>query len=412
MELKPGFKQTEVGMIPETWNVVTVGAAASNTRNAIVGGPFGSDLVSKDYVQAGVPVIRGQNMGPRWVEGTFVFVSHAKAKSLEANLAAPKDIVFTQRGTLGQVSLVPDKPYTRYLISQSQMKATLNPELADPSFVHHLFTSQPFQEMIRENAIQTGVPHINLGILRRLPLLCPPVTEQRTIATALSDVDALLASLDHLIAKKRDIKQATMQQLLTGKQRLPGFSGDWEVRRLGEISQISMGGTPSRRVQAYWGRGYPWLSIADLKEKYVFETKEEITELAAQQMSAIPKGTLVMSFKLSIGRVAFTGREMYSNEAICRFGNLKANPEYLYHTLGRVDFSQYGKQAVKGYTLNSAALASVQIPYPALSEQIAIASILSDMDNEIAALEHKRDKTRALKQGMMQELLTGRIRLV
>ena len=108
MEVKPGYKQTEVGVIPEDWESTTVQQLASTVRNAIVGGPFGSELVSNDYVEEGVPVIRGQNMGSRMVSGRFVYVTTAKAHTLEANLAHPGDLVFTQRGTLGQVSLVPD----------------------------------------------------------------------------------------------------------------------------------------------------------------------------------------------------------------------------------------------------------------------------------------------------------------
>src|SRR6267143_5722492 len=106
------------------WRKVTVGDIVALARNALVGGPFGSNLISSDYVPSGIPVIRGQNMGARWVGGEFVFVSDAKSASLDANLARPGDIVFTQRGTLGQVSLVPDGPYERYLVSQSQMKLT------------------------------------------------------------------------------------------------------------------------------------------------------------------------------------------------------------------------------------------------------------------------------------------------
>lgn len=253
---------------------------------------------------------------------------------------------------------------------------------------------------------------VGMDIFRSIPIPLPPLPEQRAIAAALSDVDAMITSLDKHITKKRDIKQATKQQLLTGKRRLPGFTGEWKMKRLGEIAEIGMGRTPSRSNQSYWGRGHKWLSIADLKSKYVFETKEEITALAASDMSVIPKGTLVMSFKLSIGRVVFTGRDMYSNEAICSFSKLRADGEYLYYILGQTDFSLYGKQAVKGYTLNTASINAVEIPYPPLSEQQAIAAVLSDMDAEIAALERKRDKTRDLKQGMMQELLTGKTRLV
>jgi type I restriction enzyme S subunit len=113
----------------------------------------------------------------------------------------------------------------------------------------------------------------------------------------LRDVDALLGALDRLIAKKRDLKEAAIQQLLTGQTRMPSFAGKWETRRMGEISNIAMGRTPSRSNAAYWGRGFTWLSIADLQTKVVGDSKEEITAAAAAEMTIIPKGTLLMSFK-------------------------------------------------------------------------------------------------------------------
>ena len=124
------------------WRASTIGEIAAPVRNALVGGPFGSNLVSRDYVDAGVPVIRGQNMGDRWVAGDFAYVTEAKAKSLEANMARPGDIVFTQRGTLGQVSVVPTASFDRYLVSQSQMKLTVNQDLADPLFIYYFFSTQ------------------------------------------------------------------------------------------------------------------------------------------------------------------------------------------------------------------------------------------------------------------------------
>ena len=119
-----------------------------------------------------------------------------------------------------------------------------------------------------------------------------------------------------------------------------------------------------------------------------------------------------MSFKLSIGRLCFAGCDLFTNEAICSFNNPRANTDFLYYMLGRTDFSLYGKQAVKGFTLNKESLNSVEVPYPSLEEQTAIASILSAMDDEISTLEIRLQKARQLKQGMTQELLAGRIRLV
>ena len=210
--------------IPQDWGVITVGAIAQKKPNSIVGGPFGSDLVSTDYTPAGVPVIRGQNMGSTYVDGDFVFVSDEKAKALNSNLAIPGDVVFTQRGTLGQVSVVPERPYDRYLISQSQMKLSVDLQRFDVAFLCQYFGSSAGQRQILESAIQTGVPHTNLTILRGYFLPAPSLHEQQAIAAALSDADGVVAGLERVIAKKRLIKQGAMQDLLTARRRLPGFS--------------------------------------------------------------------------------------------------------------------------------------------------------------------------------------------
>jgi type I restriction enzyme S subunit len=172
------------------WQACTIADIAAQTKNALVGGPFGSNLISADYVSEGVPVIRGQNMGfGRWVEGEFAFVSHQKAQSLSANLARPGDLVFTQRGTLGQIAIVPSGRFDHYLISQSQMKLTVDETKADTLFLYYVFSSPAQQDCIFRNAIQTGVPHTNLGILKSTPFLLPPLNEQRVIAGILGVLD-------------------------------------------------------------------------------------------------------------------------------------------------------------------------------------------------------------------------------
>ena len=175
--------------MPDNWRKTIVGEIASAARNSLVGGPFGSNLVGIDYVDYGVPVIRGQNLGNRWVSGDFVFVTPEKAESLNANIAKPGDIVFTQRGTLGQVCLVPQGLFDRYLISQSQMKLSVNPEIANPVFFYYVFSSSEQKNYIRQHAIQTGVPHTNLGILRNTPIPLPALSEQVAIAHILGTLD-------------------------------------------------------------------------------------------------------------------------------------------------------------------------------------------------------------------------------
>ncbi|MFN0241567.1 MAG: restriction endonuclease subunit S [Planctomycetota bacterium] len=421
MELKLGYKRTEVGVIPVEWGCTTVRDVASRARNAIVGGPFGSNLVSRDYVEVGVPVIRGQNMSGKWVSGNFAFVSIAKARSLEANLARPGDIVFTQRGTLGQVTIVPEAPFQSYLVSQSQMKLSVNRAIADPLFLFYVFTSEEQQEVIRGGTIQTGVPHINLGILRDIQVQLPPLPEQHAIAKALSDVDALIGALDQLVVKKRDLKQAAMQQLLTGQTRLPSFHGEWEVKRLNGLAEIRSGGTPSTTEPSYWDGEVPWCTPTDITalkgHKYLCATSRAITQrgLKASSAEMIPPNSIVMTSRATIGECAINTVPISTNQGFKNFVPFATtDTNFLYYLLatqkqgfislcGGSTFLEIGKAQLVAY--------QVRLPGSKL-EQAAIAEVLSDMDAELAALERRRDKTRALKQGMMQELLTGRTRLV
>lgn len=174
------------------WRDVILQDLAATTKNALVGGPFGSDLVSSDYVPSGVPVIRGENLsGNRWIGGDFVRVSAAKAVKLAANRAKRGDIIFTQRGAnhYKQVAIVPPTGEELYVISQSQMKLTVNTDIAHPLFIYYLFQDERQREYLRTNAISTGVPHTNLGILRSVPLTIPPLDAQQEIAATLGALD-------------------------------------------------------------------------------------------------------------------------------------------------------------------------------------------------------------------------------
>lgn len=171
------------------WAAVPLNQVAVD--RGLIGGPFGSSLIASDYVPEGIPVIRGTNLvHGREVGGDFVFVSLDKFKrDLARNAASPGDLIFTQRGTLGQVALVPERGPSEYVISQSQMRLRVDPELASPLFVYYACSSPAFVRQVRDNAISTGVPHINLGILSRLEVPLPPIEEQRAIAAVLGALD-------------------------------------------------------------------------------------------------------------------------------------------------------------------------------------------------------------------------------
>lgn len=186
----------------------------------------------------------------------------------------------------------------------------------------------------------------------------------------------------------------------------------WTKEVLDNLVDIGIGRTPSRAVSAFWGRGHTWLSISDMKGKWIATSKEQVSPLGASIMSAIPKGSLMMSFKLSIGKLAFAGCDLYTNEAICNFSKYNGvTPDYLYYALQKVDFSLYGKQAVKGYTLNKESLAKIELHIPPILEQKKIAAILSDIDELIEVQEAELAKLKNMKSAIMHKLLTGEIRL-
>ncbi|MFI5890212.1 restriction endonuclease subunit S [Actinoplanes sp. NPDC051513] len=177
----------------DDWRTGTLRDVAA--PKGLVGGPFGSSLGGKDYVASGVPVIRGVNLGSDgyFDPAEFVFVTPEKARELAGNRARPGDVVFTQRGTLGQVGIVPAK-YDNYVISQSQMRLRVDPAEADPRFVYYQFRSRAMVDTIRNCAITTGVPHINLGILAALPIVIPPLRDQVAIAEVLGALDDKIAA--------------------------------------------------------------------------------------------------------------------------------------------------------------------------------------------------------------------------
>lgn len=216
------------------WPVVRLAELAIPLKGAMAGGPFGSDLVSADYVSEGVPVIRGANLpkDQRLSHEGLAFVTEAKADSLHLNCAHPGDLVFTQRGTLGQVGLIPeDSVYPRYLISQSQMKMTVNREKADPLYLYYYFRLRSTIQYIENHALQAGVPHINLGILRKLEVVAPPLDVQRKIAAILSAYDDLIANNQRRIALLESMAEETYREWFV-RMRFPGWRSTNRAGRL------------------------------------------------------------------------------------------------------------------------------------------------------------------------------------
>ena len=405
-----GYKQTEVGVIPADWAVPNIESVLSE----ISMGPFGSDIKVSNFVSVGIPVLSGANVrSERLVDSFTNFVTPAKAKALKKAVARRGDIVVTHRGTLGQISYIPDdSAFDSYVISQSQFRARFNPNLVTPSWVTLYFLSVQGAAKLLEGKGHTGVPALAQATtkFRQLHIPLPPLPEQRAIAAALSDVDALLAKLDQFIAKKRDLKQAAMQQLLTGQTRLPGFSGAWEVQRLGDVLRFQVGFPFGSEFFNQEGDGVRLIKNRDLKaddQIFFFSGKFDDTFL-------VSNGDVLIGMDGDFLPCLWSKGKALLNQRVGRVvPSTSLSAVFSYYMLTEpLKEIEYATSATTVKHLSHGDVEGIECALPAIEEQTAIATVLSDMDAELAALEARRDKTRALKQGMMQELLTGRIRLV
>lgn len=334
------------------------------------------------------------------------------------------DVLFNRTNTIdlvGKTSIYRgEQPaiFAGYLI---RLKAKR--DLLDSRFLNYTLNTELAKKYsLKVLSIAVGQANINGQKLRTYPIPHPPTTvEQSAIATALSDVDALLSSLDAVIAKKRDIKQAAMQQLLTGKTRLPGFEGEWTVKRFDQLANIRSGGTPSTTVSRFWDGGIPWCTPTDITRlgggKYLLDTSRQITSEGLSNSSAelIPASSVVMTSRATIGECAINLKPVTTNQGFKNFVPFEdTDVNFLYYLLQTQ--KQGFIQLCAGSTfleIGKTQLAAYKVHLPSTkAEQTAIAEVLSDMDAELSALEARRDKTRLLKQGMMQELLTGKTRLV
>lgn len=422
------------------WPEVTVAEIAAPVRNALVGGPFGSNLVSRDYVDTGVPVIRGQNMVSRWVSGEFAFVTKEKADSLAANLASPGDIVFTQRGTLGQVSLVPDSPFRRYLVSQSQMKLTVNRELADPLFLYYVFSSNKQQEYIRQNAIQTGVPHTNLGILRTTPVPLPPLSEQRTIASILGALDDKIELNQRMSETLEGIARAIFKSWFLdfdpirakGEGREPGLPSqlvdlfparlleaelgeipdDWEVGVLGDIAEHHRRGIEPDKIEP----ATPYIALEHMPRRSIALSEWSTADGVESNKFGFMAGEILFGklrpYFHKVGVAPFSG--------VCSTDIVVIGP-VSWHWFGLVlghvssdEFVAYTDAASTGTKMPRtkwADMASYRIVLPPEPVAEAFTREIRPLVGRIIASIHESTKLAAMRDALLPRLISGELRL-
>ena len=412
MELKKGYKQTEVGIIPVDWQLKTV-----NEISTINGRVGWKGYTKEDLVEVGPYTIGAKhiNKDNKLDLSEPTRLSYSKFIESPEIMVFKNDILIVQRGTIGKV----------VLIENEIGDATINPSMLilrtkkiPSNFIYYYLISEEGQHQINIDTSSTGVPMITQKQVLSFKIPIPStIEEQKGIAQVLTDTDQLIQNLKTLIGKKKAIKRGTMQELLTGEKRLKGFYGEWKIKKLGEIADIKGGGTPSTNISEFWNGNIDWFTPTEVgKSKYVRTSKRKITQVGFENCSAtlFPVGTILLTTRAGIGDLAILTKEACTNQGFQSFiiGE-DINNEFVYYRLKTLK-SEFASKA-SGSTFQEISpnnLKSIEISIPELNEQKAIAQILSDMDSEIEALETQLQKTQSLKQGMMQELLTGKIRLV
>jgi type I restriction enzyme S subunit len=409
----PGYKQTEVGVIPVDWEIKRLGEVATIAT--------GNTPPTKDISNYGDefffvgPVDMGDT---KFISKTEKMLSK---KGFAMSRRFPKDsILFVSIGsTIGKCGIAPVE-----LTSNQQINAIFPSTNFSSDYLFYAISSAA--ERIRSQAGEQAVPIVNKTQFSKTTVAFPPLLEQRAIAEALSDVDGLLAGLDRLITKKRDLKQAAMQQLLTGQTRLPGFHGEWEVKRLGELGS-TYGGLTGKTKSDFDEGAAQYITFMNVMSNVVIDCGilEQVQVLPTESQNRALKDDLFFNGSSETPEeVAMCSvlldevRDVYLNSFCFGFrfhGGAKANGLFMAYYLRSREGRELMKSLAQGstrYNLSKVALLESPLRLPPAAEQTAIAEVLTDMDAELAALEGRRDKTRALKQAMMQELLTGRTRLV
>lgn len=398
------------------WQDFTVGELAE-----VKTGPFGSALHASDYKLVGTPIITVEHLGERRITRVNLpLVGDFDSRRLSAYQLLAGDIVFSRVGSIDRCALVTTDE-AGWLFSGRLLRLRGKSQFYNPELLIQIFKTPYFLNQVRAIAVGQTMPSLNTKILNGIRVRVPTrLSEQNSIAAALADVDSLVDALDELIAKKRGIRQGVMQQLLTGKMRLRGFSGEWQSTDLGDLVVFLKGfGLPKSVLDS--SQGHPCIHYGELFTSYGVKIEETLSRTHGKNVKILanpndvlmptsdvtPTGLAVASAVGSYGIGIGGDILIIRPKSDSLFGPFLANVirfsknQVLSLVAGSTVYHIYASQMKK-----------FRLVIPSLAEQIAIAEVLSDMDAEIDAVVARREKTALIKTGMMQELLTARTRLL
>ena len=411
-----GFKQTDAGLIPEDWHASSVGAEFSVQLGKMLDAARNS----------GEPKPYLGNRSVQWgrIDLAEIATVPMTPSDLQRFRLRRGDLLVCEGGEIGRAALW-EEPLSECYYQKALHRLRPKGDF-DPHLMMALLGLWTMTGRLANYVTQTSIAHLPKDKFELVPLPVPPSAEQRAIVDALSDVDGMLSALDALIAKKQAIKQAAMQQLLTGRTRLPGFGRAWETKRLGELG-TTYGGLTGKRKADFEGGNARYVTFLNVLNNVVIDPDNVgiVSVAPTESQSRVRKGDLLFNGTsetpgdLAMAAVVEMDEpDLYLN-SFC-FGFRIHNQEehsplftaYFFRGLPGRQLMHGLAQGATRYNMSKRHFMTLSLRLPDYDEQFAVAITLSEMDAEIAALARRRDKTRAIKVGMMQQLLTGRIRLI
>ncbi|MBU2592403.1 restriction endonuclease subunit S [Patescibacteria group bacterium] len=410
--VKAGCKQTDVGIIPEDWNVKNLGELFEITSSKRV--------FQSEWRSSGVPFYRARELAVLGEKGKVdneLFIEEEMYQKYKSAYGVPVkgDILVTGVGTLGKVYVVVNS-HKFYFKDGNIIWFKINKKL-DSEFLKQLYLTPFIERQIIKMSAGSTVGTYTITGAKKTTIPFPQKVEQTVIARILSDTDELIEKLERLIVKKKAIKQGAMQELLTGKKRLSGFSGKWETKKLEEVAEIVGGGTPSSSVSKYWNGEINWFTPTEVgNSKYLYGSRRKITEEGFRNSSTkiLPEGSILLSSRAGIGDLGILKERACTNQGFQSLvPSFYTNNEFLYYLMQTKQDALLEKASGSTFLeISPNSVRQIKIRVPLKPEQTSIADVLSDVDLEIDYLEKELAKYRQIKTGMMQQLLTGKIRLV
>jgi type I restriction enzyme S subunit len=423
VSLREGYKETEIGIIPEDWKL-------SNLKDLVLDMHQGINTVTENikYHDTGIDILQAKHITSGYID----FSDPRKVSNEDyvkyKDKYQPKlnHILLTNIGTIGKVILVREK--INFLIAWNLFLIKSNEQMINPNFLLNFFKKLDSEKYYDRFLTGNATKFINKKFMGDIKIPLPPLEEQKKIADILSTIDQKIDLIDTQINDTGVLKKGLMQKLLTQGIRHSKFKeseigripAGWEVQQLGDLTSLTAGGTPSTTIKEYWTpKEIPWLSSGEVNKKIVHDTDNMISENGLKNSAAklVPKNSILIALAgqgKTRGTVAITEIELTTNQSVASIlPSEKLEMYFIYHNLNAryEELRSMSTGAGGRGGLNLAILKSVKIALPPLEEQKQISQILSTTDEKLSSLREKKEAYETLKKGLMQKLLTGEVRV-